>query len=366
MPSLDELGTALQNAHQAGDVNAARILAEEIQKQQPAPSLASRIGSAVTAHPGMILPAGIAAYGMQQAGDLLDKAAYKFGGKVTDVTGSPELGGLANVATQAIPAFAGGLGGAAQAPAVERSAVNLMTRAIGPTFKQKMSGKAEAAARAMLGEGLNPSESGVNALKTGITSGDAQVNQLIANSPATVNAGVTPHVLSDVMKKFADSPKAELAAEEVAKAQATFEKLVAGQDQIPIQKAQALKQGYQKSVSDAGYGAIKTPAVETEKAIARRLREQISEAEPAVADINSKNAALINALKVVEPGVVKRPEFNPIGFGKSSLLGMAMLRHPIAQAMIARLLNAQSRAIPGAIGAGVVGTPASIYMDRPE
>ena len=38
-----------------------------------------------------------------KSNELLDKAAYEAGGKITDITGSPEAGGLTNMAVQAVP-----------------------------------------------------------------------------------------------------------------------------------------------------------------------------------------------------------------------------------------------------------------------
>src|SRR3990167_3791654 len=69
----------------------------------------------------MLTPHGqafqVAKTGMEQ----YDKLAYEAGGTVTDVTGSPELGGAANVAINAVPAFLGGGAGRSSARLAEQA-----------------------------------------------------------------------------------------------------------------------------------------------------------------------------------------------------------------------------------------------------
>lgn len=97
MASLDELGTALVNADKAGDVEAARTLAGEIQRVR---------GMSVPA-PSSISPqqAAIADMKARPWGSGAGKAAYDLGGKVVDLTGSPLLGAAISTLPEAAQTF---------------------------------------------------------------------------------------------------------------------------------------------------------------------------------------------------------------------------------------------------------------------
>src|SRR5258706_2581402 len=84
--------------------------------------------------------------------DALDKAAYRTGSAVTDVTGSPAAGLAANIGVQAVPMVAGGSLAKAAAPALRGGAEWLMQSAVKPTLKQLRSGDAAKAIDTMLSE----------------------------------------------------------------------------------------------------------------------------------------------------------------------------------------------------------------------
>jgi hypothetical protein len=87
-------------------------------------------------------PPGLALNVAKNAMELHDKAAYDAGGKVTDLTGSPELGFATNLAVQSVPSLLGMGGGKAVAPVLERGAEKLMHSALKPQSKDIVSGNA--------------------------------------------------------------------------------------------------------------------------------------------------------------------------------------------------------------------------------
>ena len=84
--------------------------------------------------------------------------------------------------------------------------------------------------------------------------------------------------------------------------------------QLPVQQAQALKQGtYQ--VLRKKYGEAGSAATEAQKALARGLKEQVAEAVPAVAPLNARESALIEALDIAERRAMMDANKNPAGLG---------------------------------------------------
>lgn len=86
--------------------------------------------------------------------------------------------------------------------------------------------------------------------------------------------------------------------------------------QLPVEIAQKLKQGTYR-VLKGKYGEVGSASTEAQKALARGLKEGISEAVPAVAPLNARESALLDALAVAERRAMMDANKNP--FGLSSL-----------------------------------------------
>src|SRR6267378_7942556 len=97
-------------------------------------------------------PIGIGLKVNSSINDLLNKAAYKAGGAVTDIAG-PEAGFATNVAIQSAPMLLGGALGTKTAPVLEGVAKALMKSAVKPTAADLASGDAGAAIDTMLKRG---------------------------------------------------------------------------------------------------------------------------------------------------------------------------------------------------------------------
>jgi len=83
-------------------------------------------------------------------------------------------------------------------------------------------------------------------------------------------------------------------------------------DTIPIQKAQALKQGTQ-GILRKKYGQQGSAEVEANKGLARGLREEIAKAEPSVAPLNAEEHKIIKTLGVMERRMLMDMNKNPAG-----------------------------------------------------
>lgn len=256
-------------------------------------------------------PPGVALNIAKGAMELHDKAAYEAGGKVTDLTGSPELGFATNLAVQAVPSLLGAQAGKATAPVLERGAEKLMHSALKPQSKDIVSGNAARAIETMLRADANVSPAGAAKLRGLIGKLEGEVKTLISQAGKTSpNAGLPPatvdkaYVASEVMKelkKFRNQVNPGADTKAILQSWDEFNKIVA--NKIPVGEAQSLKQGTYKILADkyAKMGAVENvPGTQAQMAMARGLRKGVEDAVPGVGNLTAQESSLINALEMAE------------------------------------------------------------------
>lgn len=258
-----------------------------------------------------LTPPGVA---LNVAGGLVqahDKLAYEAGGKVTDVTGSPELGGVTNMAIQAIPSLLGMGAGKAAAPVLERGAEKLMHSALKPQGKDIVSGDAAKAIDTLLRADATVSPKGAAKIRGLISKLEGEVKVLVAGASKTSTEAGLPaatvdkaYVASEVMKelkKFRNQVNPGADTKEILKSWDEFNKLVGSK--IPVEQAQSLKQGTYKLLSDkyAKQGTVENvPGTQAQMSMARGLRKGVEDAVPGVGNLTAQESSLINALEMAE------------------------------------------------------------------
>lgn len=284
--------------------------------------------------------------------DAMDKLAYRAGGAVTDVTGSPEAGFAANVGVQAMPMLAGGQLAKAAAPAIEAGARKLMGSAAKPTLEQWKSGEAKRAIDTLFAEGLNPTEGGVEVLKKKISGLNDEIDKAISGSTETVTAGNAGKPLLDTLKRFQNqvAPQDDLSA--IAKVWSMYRDhpALGGKTDMPVQLAQQLKQGTYRQI-DKKYGELGAAETEAQKAIARGLKEEIATKVPEVAPLNAKESELINTLNVIERRAMLDLNKNPMSIAllahnPASFAAFMADKSALFKSLMARMLNAGKEQIP--------------------
>ena len=300
----------------------------------------------------------------RQWGSGADLSAYQLGGAATDLASKAGLppplaagiGTAANFTAQAVPALIGGQMGKTVAPMMRTGAEELMGSALKPTIAAWQTGKAARAIDTLLNEGVNVTKGGVEKLRNLIDELNTSVKASIAQSPARIDASAAQQAIDQTLNKF--KYQATPAADEKAIRAVwdEFKNTWLGSGDIPVQTAQSIKQGTQRTVSKA-YGKLSDAETEAQKAIARGLREEIASKVPEVAGPLSRESDLINALNVTERRV-------PMVSNKD-LFGLTLLSHDprawaammadksaLFKSIMARMLNAGQQRIPQAIGAG--------------
>lgn len=290
----------------------------------------------------------------QKLNEQLDKAAYEAGGKVTDITGSPTAGMIANTAVQSLPmAIPVGAIAKGAAPLLEGGAKLLMQSALKPTYRDLRTGKAAQAVDTMLEQGLSPTNSGVEAIRNKATGLNKEAADLISQSIATVDKGTAASKIQDVVTRAERSnptPQDSIAAIERVYDQFMSNGLVP--KNMPVQQAQDLKQGIYRILKDK-YGELGSDTVEAQKALGRGLREKIEQAVPDVVPINAEASKLWNTLNVAERRALMDANKDPVGMtflahNPVYMLGFWANRNAAFKSALAKMLYSGKEQIPAA------------------
>ena len=308
-------------------------------------------------------------------GSAIGSAGYDVGGAVTDVTGSPALGTVANVATEAVPmAIGGGLGAAAKLPEAAQGAGRwLMTKALRAPMEARETGQAARAVDTMLEKGLNVTRGSVEETAGRIGQLGDELKSVLANAPETIKGTDVGKRLMETYERFKSqvNPEADLKAIKAAWEEFKNHPDLAGRLQnIPVELANKLKQGTYKALDAKAYGEQMGAATEAQKALARGLKETVGEAKPSVAPILKEQGDLINAKDLMKRRVELLSGQDPISLGwlaahPIQALGYISERNAPLKGLLARLLYSQAPAA-GAPAGRLAGTMAGYPMGSPE
>lgn len=377
MATYEEAITALRNAHDAGDVEAATRLAQIAVslKKTPDKSLFEKAQEGAVSGFKLAGPLGALA---GASGPLTDHLAYKAGQVATDAAtalkASPEVaagvGTAANVATQMLPMAAGGAIGSAARPVVGWASRKLMNSALKPAIKAHQTGGAERGVQTMLDEGLNVSRTSLNALQRRMDNVDDVITHAIGSSNATINKNAVASRLLDNERRALQqaTPQDDLRAIENAWTNFLTHPGAPGPS-MPVQQAQTMKRGTMRSVREK-YGQLGAADVEAQKGLARGLREEISAAVPEVAPLNARLGNLASAENLLERRVMMGSNNNPLGLAPlapNSWRSLLFLldRSPYAQSALANNLYRTPRALgmlSGAAAGAGSGLPPDVLM----
>lgn len=304
-----------------------------------------------------------------QIATAVDQAPYNLGGWATDkasqMGASPELAAGIGAAGILAPHIATmGVGGAAAdlvKSAPQAMGKWLMQKAVSPTLDSLKSGEAARAIETMLKEGISPTIGGMEKLQGKISTLNDQVKAAIASSSETVNKGEVGKRLFDTWEKFKSqvNPQGDLAAIKQAWMDFRNHPDLQGVTDIPVQLAQKLKTGTYRSLGEKTYGELGTASTETQKAIARGLREEISKKVPSVAEPLAKESDLLNVLTVAERRALQEGNKNVTGLSllahnPLAFMGMMADRSAAVKAALARMLYSGPKPVGQAAGSAAL------------
>lgn len=107
------------------------------------------------------------------------------------------------------------------------------------------------------------------------------------------------------------NPEADLQAIESSKS----EFLRNNPQPIPAADAQSMKQGTYGQLKSKAYGELKSASIESQKALARGLKEELNTTFPELAGLNAKESQFINLQDVLEKAVQRNSNHQLVGIG---------------------------------------------------
>jgi len=225
-----------------------------------------------------------------------------------------------------------------------------------------------------LNEAIPVSEGGETKLGRAIGDTNDKIQSTIDAAPTkTISKGKVLQRLNPVANRFSQqvNPASDLDA--IAKSGNEFSETAPSD--IPGPDAQRMKQGTYRAIGDKKFGELGGAATESQKALARGLKEELANQYPELNDLNAHDSRLIDLQDSLEKAVVRHGNRSPlslsgplIGAGAkiatgSSPIGMgafglkAALSDPAVSSALAIALNKTGKIIarPGvgaAVGAG--------------
>lgn len=299
----------------------------------------------------------------------LDTGAYIAGGKITDLTGSPALGTAVRMAPDIAETLAGGgIPGMTLGQPMKSGAERMMQWAINPTTADVAAGKAAKAARTMLDEGVNTSVSGMEALRAKALDLNKQVYSILNDSGKTISKDAVGSYIQGVIsriEKTSSFPQDPLRAVERVYDQFLTNGLIP--KNIPVVQAQELKQGIYSELKKK-YGVLGTDTEEAMKAVGRGYKGELEKAVPEVAGLNAESAKLWNAMNVTERKAYSEIAKTPGGFAffihnPEVATAYMATKSALFKSLVARAMDATSRALPGGVGGGAVATAEALRKE---
>ena len=206
-------------------------------------------------------------------------------------------------------------------------------------------GKVRGMVQTGLQEGIPVSAGGVDKLSGLIDDVNTNIAQTIGSgSGKTVNPFAVASRLSNTAQRFQTqvNPEADLNA--ISDAGNEF--LRNNPDPIPAEDAQAMKTGTYQQLRGKAYGELKSSAIESQKALARGIKEELNSQFPELSNLNAQDSSLLNLQSALERAVQRQ--------GNHQLIGIST---PIA--------GIAGRALTGSAKLGAVAAAVKAIVDMP-
>ena len=326
MPDINTLKSALIKADAAGNVEDAKILADEIRRQASGSqelNYGDMMKESAQNVMGGFLKGGLHGGGSALLGevvgnltDVMDRGAYKTGGMVTDTLAPhvpPEVAGgagyLANVGVQAIPTTLGaGAGKGILETPTKWLGKRGMHSALMPSKADVLSGKADEAVQYLLDKHhliTRGSATKIAKLKSAL---GKKIQTTLDDLPGSISKDDALDEVTKLLDKELKQATPAADINNITKAWDEFD--LTHPDKIPLGRANEIKKGTYRSIGDKPYGSgeVSSGSVKGQQAIASGLRKGIEKeaarhGAPNIANDNAELGRMIDVLKQINPRV---------------------------------------------------------------
>ena len=191
----------------------------------------------------------------------------------------------------------------------------LMEKAVKPTraLLKEYRTTGPAIAKTLLNEGVNVTPGGLAKLQALFESTNDDIASAVASASGSIPKTRVAAQAASVANRVAQqtNPTADLAA--VGDTVEEFLKHPVYKGDLSVAEAQAMKRGTYREVGKK-YGQMAPAAIETQKALARGLKEEVAAAVPGIDALNARDSALMAALDATGNQVAIAGRKDPVGF----------------------------------------------------
>lgn len=269
------------------------------------------------------------------------------------------------IATQgAVQGGAEAVGGALGA-GMNAAAPWLMQKALKPTASvlREYGTSAPRVVKTLLDEGVSVTDGGVAKLQRLLEATNKEIREAVASSSGTIEkTSVAARALPTAQKVAQQvNPTRDLQAVGETVQEFLDHPVVTGKT-LTVPEAQAMKVGTYQQIGKK-YGEVSSAAIETQKSLARGLKEEIAAEVPGISGLNTRDSDLMAALDATGRRVALSGNKDPVGFAwvashPTTFLAALFDRSPAIKSMVARGMyqsaGAAGKVAPQLIRAAVV------------
>lgn len=274
------------------------------QRPENLPMVGGMVGGALGGIPGAALGGAMGESARQLAVSGTPAAPTSASAAAGGIVGQGALQG-------GIQALGTGIG-----KAMEVGAPWLMQKALKPTAtlleEYRTSGKA--LAKTLLDEGVNVSYSGLEKLQNLFKATNQEIKDAVASATGTISKKSVASRAAETALRMSRqvNPKADLAAVGDSVNEFLNHPVMTGPTLTPAE-AQAMKIGTYQEIGKS-YGERSSATIETQKALARGLKEDIASEVPQIAALNKRDSDLMAAMEAVGRRAAMSGNRDPVGF----------------------------------------------------
>lgn len=204
----------------------------------------------------------------------------------------------------------------------------------------------------LLKEGVNVTEGGVAKLQRLLNATNKEIKEAIANATGTIDKKVVSARTLTTADKFAKQVNPQKDLEAIGETVKDFlDHPVYTGSKLTVPEAQALKVGTYREIGKK-YGEVSSASIETQKALARGLKEEIAEEVGGIGKLNLRDSELMAALDATGRRVAQAGNRDPVGFAwvtqnPTTFLAALFDRSPVVKSLVARGLFGMAGEVSG-------------------
>jgi len=301
------------------------------------PAIGGFVGGAL-ASPGLATTVGGAALG-GAAGEAARQHTFRaLGGAAPATPGEAALG----IGKEAVIQGGAQLVGAGIGKGLKAGGERFMQSAVKPTVAVTKEYRTTPLkiVETLLNEGVSVTPKGLQKLQMLIKSTNQEIAEAIASAPGTIPKERVAARALPMAQRLAHQVNPKAALEDVGGSVEEFLKHPTITGALTVPEAQAMKVGTYKQIGKS-YGKLSSAAVETQKALARGLKEEIAAEVPKISGLNARESALLAAQDAVGRRVALSGNRDPVGFAwvtnhPATFLAALIDRSTAIKSMLAR------------------------------